>query len=481
MLAMGVMILSKTRAVTSVGVLALLGVFATGACSDKSDGGGGAGSTSEAGTGGANAGASGKGGAAGKGAGTSAGEAGENTGGSDNTGEGGSAGGDEAGAAGAAGDGSVTCNANLQTDVNNCGRCGHSCGTAECHDGLCFAEALLVPKPTVNEIASSGFNQRTFFNAGNLYSLEKLTDATQNPDLRVRLLRTPTTAALSTTGSVVQDIVGDVSKGYIVQAVNYDSTYLYQCTDKGGTRVALNATSAEPTAIFTEPVAANDCNDIAIGSTALFISSHDPTAGKDTLYTIPIANLGPAAVPTLVPNIGPRDNDIYFLTVVGENLFWMENDLAAGKKHLVTAPAAGLAVNGKPTEIDTDLGNESASIASDGSYLYWTDAHGAIGELRRTKLPYVPGAKPEVLMSDIDGTRAGIVLDDKYAYIMEANNADGNMVYRVAKDGSTSDNLGVGFVNDGAQHKGLQMTGVDSKYVYFLLFDGLIGRLPAKP
>ncbi len=473
------MTLSKTHAVTSIGVLGLLVALGTGACSDKSDGGGSAGSMSDAGAGGSKAGAGGKGGSSGKSGGTNAGDAGDDGTAAGDTGEGGSAGDRTGGMAGSAGDG--TCDADLQTDTDNCGSCGHSCGTAECVGGLCYAEAVIVPKPTVAEQTVSGFNQRTFFSADNLYTWEKVEDATLDPDLRFRLLRAPTSTAIPTAGSIVQDIPDDISQGYFVQAVNYDSTYFYQCTSAGGTRVALNANAAAPTIIFKSPVTTSDCNDIAIGSTALFISSHNVTAGKDTIYTIPITGLGPTAVPTLVPNIGERDNDIYFLTVVGDNLFWMENDLAADVKHLVTAPTAGLAVNGQPTEIDADLGNESASIASDGSYLYWTDAHGAIGELRRTKLPYVAGAKPEVLMSDIDGVRANIVLDDKYVYLMEANNPDGNMVYRVAKDGSSSDNLGVGFVNDGAQHKGLQMTGVDSKYVYFLLFDGLVGRLPVKP
>ncbi len=475
------MTLSKTHAVTSIGVLGLLVALGVGACSDKSDGN----NTGGGGADGADAGAGGKGGSSGKGGGTSAGDAGESAAGAataGDTGEGGAAGADTGGGMAGAG----TCDANTQTDSANCGTCGHSCGTAECSGGRCYAEAVIVPKPIVNELTLSGYNQRTFLSGGNLYAWERVEDATQDPDVRIRALRAPTTTAIPTTGSVVQDIAGTTAQGYIVQAVNYDSTYLYQCTSIGGTRVALDASAAEPTVIFKEPVADNDCNDIVVGSTALFISSHDVTHGKDTIYTIPIANLAPTAVPTLVPNIGERDNDIYFLTAVGDNLYWMENDLAAGVKHLVTAPAAGLPANGKPTEIDADLGNESASIASDGSYLYWTDAHGAIGELRRTKLPYVAGANIEHMMTDIDGTRAGIVLDDKYAYIMEANNPDGNMVYRVAKDGPTdaphdSDLLGVGFVNDDAQHKGLQMTGVDSKYVYFLLFDGIVGRLPVKP
>ena len=476
------MTLSKTRAVTSLGVLGLLVALGAGACSSKSDSGGGAGDGATDG-GSDGAGASGKGGhsAAGSGAGGSenAGEAGDSPAGA-GSGEGGAAGADTVG--GSAGE--ATCDANLQTDSNNCGRCGHSCGTADCSDGLCYAEPVLVPNPTVAELTQSGYNQRTFFSAGNLYAWEKVDDAALDPDLRYRLLRTPVApATLPTPGVVVQDIPDDGSAPYFVDAVNYDSTYLYQCTTAGGTRVPLNANAAEPTVIFKAPVAGIDCNDIAIGGSALFISSHNVVAGKDTLYTLPLNSLGPNAVPTLVPNIGPRDNDIFSLTVVGNDLYWIEKDLSlnATPPNLVTAPTVGVAAGGKPTQIDADLGNESASIASDGAYLYWTDTHGAIGELRRTPLPYTAGAAPEPLLKDLDGLNPGILMDSKYLYVMEANNPSGNIVYRVAKDGSTSDQLGIAFVNDGAQHKGLQMTGVDAKYVYFLLFDGIIGRLPVKP
>jgi hypothetical protein len=475
--------LSKTRVLTSVGFVGLLVACGASACSSKSDAG--ASSTGGSGTGGESA--SGNGGQSASGAGGEPGadNAGASEGGAGGSGtSGGSAGsGGSADSGGTAGSGG-SCNANLQTDPANCGSCGHSCGTADCSDGLCYAEPVLVPDPTVDELTESGYNHRTFFDAGNLYAWEKVDDAAQNPDLRYRLLRAPAApATLPTAGSIVQDIPDDGSAPYFVDAVNFDATYLYQCTTTGGTRVALNSNAAAPTVIFKAPVANIDCNDIAIGTTALFISSHDIVAGKDTLYTIPIASLGPNAVPTLVPNIGVRDNDIFSLTVVGSDLYWIENDLslAATPPNLVTAPTAGLAAGGKPTKIDADLGSESASIASDGSYLYWTDTHGAIGEVRRTKLPYVVGATPEALLQDLDGVNPGIIMDANYLYVMEENNPIGNVVYRVAKDGSTSDALGIAFVHDSAQHKALQMTGVDASYVYFLLFDGIIGRLPNKP
>jgi len=491
------MISSKTRVLTSLGVIGILSACGAGACSSKSDGGGGAGTgaTAAGGSSGASAGSAGKGGqnTAGSDAGGShtGGEAGNDTAGGSAgaaAGEGGAAGAEAGGSetGGSAGTG-ATCNANLQTDAQNCGRCGHSCGTADCSGGLCNAEPVLVPKPIVAELTESGFSRRTFFSASSLYAWEKVQDSTLNPDLRYRLLRTPAPAvalpATPASGAIVQDIPDDGSAPYFVDAVNYDAAYLYQCTTTGGTRVPLNGTAAAPTVIFKAPVANIDCNAIAVGPTALFISSHNTVAGKDTLYTLPLTALGPNAVPTLVPNIGARDNDIFALTVVGTNLYWMENDLSQAAKppNLVTAPSSGLAAGGKPTKIDEDLGSESASIASDGSYLYWTDTHGAIGELRRTKLPFVPGSKPEAVLQNLDGVNPGIVMDANYLYVMESNNELGTIVYRVAKDGSTSDQLGIGEVFNPSEHKGLQMTGVDANYVYFLLFDGILARLPNKP
>jgi hypothetical protein len=132
--------------------------------------------------------------------------------------------------------------------------------------------------------------------------------------------------------------------------------------------------------------------------------------------------------------------------------------------------------------IDTDLANGSATVASDGAFLYWTDTHGGIGQVRRTPLPYVPNATPQVVAQDLDGIRAGIAMDTNFLYVMEANNPTGNVVYRVKKDGTGSASLGIAFVNDtNGMHKGLSMTGVDTGFVYFLLFDGLVGRLPNAP
>ncbi len=341
---------------------------------------------------------------------------------------------------------------------------------------------VINPSPTVNEAVQAGFNRRTHLLNGNLYAWEKVNDATQTPDLRYRLLRAPSTPATPpAAGTVVSDVANDTSN-YFVDSVTFDDTYSYQCTSKGGTRVALNSNNATPTKIFTYPAGVTatifSCVNIVVTATDLFIVNREIVAGIDKIYRLPLASISPTAVPVLIPNIGNRDR-VTGLHVAGANLYWFEIVLAdnASSPRLVTAPITGAA----PVTIDKDLANNSATVVSDGAFLYWTDTHGAIGEVRRTPLPYVPNAVPQKLMRDLDGIRAGIAMDATNVYVMEANNAAGNYVYKIKKDGSASKDLGIAFVNNNGQHKGLQMTGVDSTHVYFLLFDGIVARLPIGP
>jgi len=478
---------SKTRALSCLGAFAVLAACSAGACTKSDPAADDAGGTSAGGT--ANAGRGGRspgGGAGGIGvAGAEAGaaeSAGEGGVAGDSTGGTGGTGAEETAGAGAGAVGGA-CGADLQNDRNNCGRCGKVCES--CEGGTCTPRVVLYPNPTVNANTSIGFNRRTVLVGSYVYAWEKVSDATQTLDLRYRVLRASTTPTNPpSSGSIVQDIPDDASFDYFVEAVSYDATYSYQCTTAGGTRVLLSASAATPTQIFKSPVAGQDCSAIAVSDTAVFMFSHDTTGGLDTLYTLPLASASATAVPTLVPNIGTRLTPVASLTVVGANIFWLENDLSqnAAPPNLVMAPTAGLAQGAVPTKIDSDLGNNSASIASDGSYLYWTDTHGVVGELRRTKLPYVANATPEVLLTDLDTVNPGLVMDANYVYLMEGN-GDRN-VWRVRKNGSAADVLGVAFVQDatgGGQHQGLQMTGVDANYVYFLLNDGLIARLPNVP
>jgi len=341
---------------------------------------------------------------------------------------------------------------------------------------------VINPSPTVNEAVNAGFNRRTHLLNGNVYAWEKVNDATQTPDLRYRLLRASSTPATPPTAGTVVSDVANASTNYFVSSVTYDDTYFYQCTSKGGTRVPLSASNATPTQIFGYPAGVTastfECVSIVVTATDIFFVNREVVAGIDKIYKLPLASIGPTAVPTLVPNIGNRDR-ITSLTVSGANFFWFEIVLAdnASSPRLVTAPITGAA----PITIDKDLGNNSATVVSDGAFLYWTDTHGGIGEVRRTPLPYVANAVPQKLMQDLDGVRAGIVMDAANVYVMEANNPSGNYVYKIKKDGSGSKDLGIAFVNNNGQHKGLQMTGVDATHVYFLLFDGIVARLPIGP
>lgn len=497
----------KYRALGGVGILAVLVGSCVAACSSSSDSGG-TGGTSSGGTGGTSAGGTsgGKGGSAGStskagssNAGTTNGEAGDT---GDNGGDNGTgATGGEAGANnGAAGDqnnggtgavggsggtgGMATCvGANKQTDPKNCGSCGKVCESNECDEGECTPVVVLYPSTANPETVDTTVlttQMTTALIGSNVYEWELTQDSpVAGDDLRYTTLRaasTPTKPPAA--GAVIADLPR-TSPAPQIGAVAYDATNIYQCGTNGVTRTALNASGATPTQILGAPVsgAGIGCSVITVTATNIFVVMHDANTALDTIYSVAAAAaVGAAVKPVAIPTIGARGTPLTNLTAVGTNLYWFDRVNGESSSQLVTAPITG----GTPKVIDASVGSGGGlGLAADATYLYYTYNFGNIGEVRRAPLATLkPDSTP--LTSDIDAFK-GMVLNGGYLYFMESSSRE---VFRVKADGSENKGaLGIAFVqtDDNAQHEGINMTGVDANFAYFLLNDGLIARLPATP
>jgi hypothetical protein len=266
-----------------------------------------------------------------------------------------------------------------------------------------------------------------------------------------------------------------------VTAVTFDAGNVYQCSSAGVSKLSLAATGAVPTPFFQAPTIAGgfECGAIVITANAAYLTHHDITGGKDTIYTLALPPASPNAVPTLIPNIGPRSSPLGSLTALGTRLFWTENDLSVNSlpPNLVTVPVSG----GQPTVLDSDLGsNTGVAIAGDASSVYWTDTHGFVGQVRSAPLNSLVSTSIAVVAKELDTVYPRMALDSDYVYFMAES---ARIVFRAKKDGSgEQESLGSAFVSDdNGDHKGFAMTGVDASFVYFLLDDGLIARLPKVP
>jgi len=481
----------KYRAFCGVGILAVFAGACVVACSSNSSDDKAAGGTS---AGGANTGGSGGTTSGGKGG---SGNAGADTGGDAGNGNGGDTGagaeGGEAGTAnGAAGGGNTggtdatggsggsggsgTCTADTQTDAKNCGHCGKVCESNECDSGECTPVVVLYPVAGETVDSTIGNNMMTTnLTAGNVYEWELVDNGTQYYRT-LRASSTPVTPAAA--GAVVAQVARH-NPAPQIGAVTFDATNIYQCSTDGVTRTLLSATNATPTKIVAAPTVADGfaCNAIAVTATTIFVVDDDVSTGKDSIYSIPVASANGTNKPTLVPNIGERDRNITNLTVIGTNLFWFDRDVAGDSQaQLMTAPVTG----GVPKVIDHSLGSSGGlGFGTDGVYIYYTANIGNVGEVRRAPLATL---KPDAtaVASNID-TFKGLVVNGGYLYFMEGQSRE---VFRAKSDGSTgAEGLGVAFVQtaDNVQHEGFNMTGVDSKFVYFMLNDGLIARLPSTP
>jgi hypothetical protein len=493
--------------------VAVSAVLLAAACSSKSDNEtrGAAGSGNETG-GSGNGGSSGatNGGSAGKasaGGGTSSGgafggrEGGVASGGtsSKDAGAGGTSGVD----ASSAGGGPTSCQADLQTDPLNCGRCGKSCFGSDCIDGLCEARLLMDV-----QFEAYAYNRLAgFVSQGKVYEYEFTTAVTNAADSLV--LSTSTTLANPPSeGTLVQDLVvnqGDPG----IDSVAFDATYIYEAMEgqtvgAQGQVARKKLDGSEDTGAGTKvfalppgppnPDSANGKSNlkwqaIAVGSDGIYLAgttqingfSH-PAPDTTTIYKMALPlGTDTSKLPTaLIAGRGEVVTDlaVFGNATTGQHLFWLEydrtrpdTDAGPGSDYFAyTAPTTG----GTPVLLD-DVMTSASAFASDGTYVYWTEIND-LGRLVRCPLDHLDAAHV-TRVADVSNAQEGIALQGRYVYTMEL--ADPGPVFRI--DTATGQKELLGNRSIPPSEKETNVIGVDADFVYMTGLDAKVWRLPNVP
>jgi hypothetical protein len=371
-----------------------------------------------------------------------------------------------------------TCQADLQNDPQNCGRCGRSCGGATCSRGLCDPLLVLDAQeepygPTQNQLV-------TFVDHGAVYEWEYTTTLANHYVVQ----RAPTTpASPPSMGVVIQDVPSQPS----IDAAAFDPTYVYEAIE--GTAAGAKGQVARKrldradgtgagARMFSLP-ADLKWDNLAIAADAIYLTGTTTLNGPDhpepdttTIYRMALADVTADgnALPTALPQLAGRNQSITDLTVVGGHLFWLEYDLASSDYLVFTAPVGG----GAPVQLD-DASTSDSSFTTDGTYVYWTEAN-ALGNLMRCPLANLD-AQHVAPVAAIESAREGIVASGPYVYVMAF--PDPRPVYRVTTATGAMEELGD--IEIPPSEKGTRVIGVDAGFVYVTTTDAKVWRIPNAP
>lgn len=343
-----------------------------GACECVVGAGGSSGSGGSAGNmsgGTAGTGATSAGGASGGGTGAVGGAAGSTSGGS----------GGAAGSAGTGGSGGgctlpeVACGmecANLDTDAQHCGRCGHGCLAGSCVDGLCQRFTLANPKNPVGITADDMTVYWVDADAGEIQSAPRGTAAQHN---------TLTTGLINPFAVVVQgdDLI------FIEKATN---GRVRRIPKTGGTPTGIAGSQITPSALAadtsiywglegtdqitdgTNSRSAANPQGIALDATGVFFTTFNEgsirRAPRDLSSSQPTAELiASQTKPTAI-------------TVNATHVFWVNRDTSGG---VYSLPKVGGAL------VTLDTTDMPYDVEIDATHAYWLTRESG-GQLRRRGL-----------------------------------------------------------------------------------------------
>jgi hypothetical protein len=190
---------------------------------------------------------------------------------------------------------------------------------------------------------------------------------------------------------------------------------------------------------------------------------------KTGLYALAWPPANANAKPTAITGLAALDNEIMDLTLVGDHLFWTQADDATTHALLWTAPITG----GAPVQLDDVTQFGGASIAGDGTHVYWTSHHHG-GSLSRCALATLDAQHVDPV-DTVDNASEGLLLDAKYAYYMEDESlVSGKPIWRVPKAGGSRELLG-------ELPGGFALVGLDDGFVYAQDFDNVLYKLSKEP
>ncbi len=301
--------------------------------------------------------------------------------------------------------GPISCNADLQTDLKNCGACGHDCTNGKCVEGLCVLGEQL---PGISHLVVRG--SQVFVglqgNDGDIASC-------------------PTTGCAS--ASVGLKILSERDAGVSMEpfriAANDQHVFVSEYLGSGGSVDRVNVGGGGFKRLPGAPAITARVYGVALDATTLYFTTNDSTA---KVYSCPLPDCATATqvAPTangeiivvspsgvivwgensggllmrcpsktgctpapLVPDFDGVANDI---VVEGETVYWITN---LGEIH--SCSTAGCA-NTTKIVADPAKTNAGVSMAVSGSSLYWatipfdTDGNNVIaeeGEIHGCTLP----------------------------------------------------------------------------------------------
>jgi hypothetical protein len=303
-------------------------------------------------------------------------------------------------------DGQNGCEVALATDNDNCGACGRVCQGVACSTGMCSSEVVV-------EVGSSVAGEDVIFTPDRVFfSSWSKTDteigfAKRSP---ATLPQTPTwlpasqVASLTADASYLYFLRNPYMEVHTIRKINVDGSGLVSpANDDVGYATQLRS-----------------------NATAFFMLS--PENIPTSILTVAKASTG-----SPVPIVTGRFR-IYQYLLTPTKLVWIEGN-AAGENPLVhsiyVAPLAGGTgdeIKKVPGDLVWDTDHYNRDMASDGTYLYWSQYGGSSGKIRR--YPLDGSAPPDDLAFDLTAP-TGMAVDDKYVYFL----AKGSTLFRLRKTG----------------------------------------------
>ena len=275
-----------------------------------------------------------------------------------------------------AGDAGSSCKANLQTDPQHCGACGHACIEASCEGGHCR------PRELVGSVSPVGVAVQ----GANLYFVDE---------------GAGTINIMPKDGALSPEVFADGQSGAAYVAI--DQTHVYWTRRDDGAVVQLALSGGTPTAIATgyqTPLG------IGLAGGAAYVA--EPTSGKVWklgLDGTPISAVGEVGASLLVEGVA-TDGASLWITLNGSDA------------------VQRMALSGGPFTQFENGQDHPAGIAVDEQWVYWVNQNS--GELR--KAPKAAGAVITLALELQWPT--GVAVDDRYVYVAEAH---AGRIVRIAK------------------------------------------------
>lgn len=307
----------------------------------------------------------------------------------------------------ASSDDSLGCNVDLNTDARNCGSCGHSCGSGACSGGVCQPWTVTTTVSTpLNLVINGSYIVWTENTTGGVYSVPI------------------STVNGAHAGTQLSNLTANGDSWDVVLNNNYSPARAYW-TDRANGAVYYNSVAGPATAAtkyFNDPYGAGTYGITLIGNT-VWVNNIDRGG-------VSYSTAGTTATMFDVPPQGPQGCSYYGGAITSYSSLPLESNFGSGR----------LMYNGTAIGAGTNYGSRYLATDSNygGTYAYWTTLGdcGATTDQAVWAMP-IPGSTSATtprLIASSEGNPNGIVADAKWS-VYWANNA--GIRHSTSTDGTT--------------------------------------------